>query len=259
MRMQDLLFKIGMRLLKTYPEPVKVKRLARSLRTNNEVILSALDKVPESSSILVETDDLVPRGEWLIRLENPNIPIPKQDQTNGVTQESEETMRFAVSLRCKACGGNLNKLLAERGLCKGCFKALGQYMDLYPQQLHDLRQSQFDKVLAEYKQHLRNLKKLQEAQTLTPSKYEELRPHLITLEELLAAAKEKGYPKYWVMRAIGGDKLRQFPLAVHWTPLYYGFRQKRYFHKILLDRLSELDRIYGAAAPPEEEEEPSYA
>jgi hypothetical protein len=77
---------------------------------------------------------------------------------------------------------------------------------------------------------------------ITRDKYEVLKEHLVTYEELVQVAREHGYSVAAIRRATGGDRMR-YPLpSFFWRPYVLG--KKRYYLKDVIDHLPESDLTY---------------
>jgi hypothetical protein len=99
-----------------------------------------------------------------------------------------------------------------------------------------------------YKQALANGEPI--AESLDPfagyridrDKYEALKVHLITFDELVQVAREKGFSVAAIRRATGGDRMRLPLPSFFWRPYVYG--KKRFYLKDVLYHLGESDLTY---------------
>lgn len=77
---------------------------------------------------------------------------------------------------------------------------------------------------------------------ISRDKYEAIKKDLITFEELMQVAREKGFSVSAIRRATGGDRM-SLPLpSFFWRPFVLG--KKRFYLKDLLYHLDESDKTY---------------
>lgn len=80
------------------------------------------------------------------------------------------------------------------------------------------------------------------AYRIDTNQFKVMKPHLISLEDLKAEAKRKGYPTSAIMRAVGGDRMRYGLVSPVWRP--YVYRNIRYYLKDVLNHLPEVFQTY---------------
>jgi hypothetical protein len=77
---------------------------------------------------------------------------------------------------------------------------------------------------------------------ITEDQFQTMLPELISYEQLMKAAKKRGYRGSAIWRATGGDRMEYKLPGPLWRP--YIFRKKRYYLKEVLNYLDQSDLTY---------------